>query len=150
MTTYNQIDVAFNRIANAHKQINSYGHGDLWEIASSGTINYPLMWVVDRPSNISNGAMTYNFTILVMDLVDKAEFNEKEVLSDTFLMASDVLVELGHEDWPWATNVYNANLEPFTERFDDEVAGYAFEIAIKVPFKGSSCDIPFNTIDRSL
>lgn len=150
MTTYNQIDVALNRIATAHKQINSYGHGDLWEIASSGTINYPMMWVVDKPANISNGAMSYNFSVLIMDRVDKGERIEKEVLSDTFLMASDVLVELGHPDWPFAFNIFNSNPEPFTERFDDEVAGWAFDISLKVPFTGSSCDTPFDTINRVL
>ncbi len=51
--TYNQIIKEFNDFADAHKQVQNFGNGDLWEITESNQLldyNYPLLWVVDQPA----------------------------------------------------------------------------------------------------
>ena len=43
--TLNQIVQQLQEIANNHLQVNTWGFGDIWEIAASGDIQYPLNWV---------------------------------------------------------------------------------------------------------
>ena len=57
-----------------HKQISTFGNGDLWEIVEHNQLadfNYPLFWVADQPANLGNGDFTWNFNIMAMDLVNK-------------------------------------------------------------------------------
>ena len=80
--TYNQIIKEFNDFADAHKQIQTFGNGDLWEIAERNQLldfNYPLLWVADQPATMGDGTFTWNFQILTMDLVNKNEDNENDV-----------------------------------------------------------------------
>ena len=151
--TYNQIIKEFNDFADAHKQIQTFGNGDLWEIAERNQLldfNYPLLWVADQPATMGDGTFTWNFQILTMDLVNKDEDNENDVKSDMIQVLLDLLGYLEQKfntttnnvDWTKIQLVRAGNLTSFTERFEDDVTGWGMGLGLKIPFKYSDCNLP--------
>lgn len=142
MFTFNQINKAFNDIAVAHKQINTYGIGDIWEIATSGTIRYPLMWAVPQTSTLEKNVYVSKWKLIFMDLVSKGEQNENDVLSDMELVALDVVALLQDPDYLFDFDPTGITLERFTEKFYDEVSGVTIDISIKIDYTSDKCAVP--------
>lgn len=133
----------FSLIAQNHKEINSFGWGDIWEIATSGTIDYPLMWVQLEPATIADKVQTMNFKVILMDLVANGELNEDDVLNDMLEVGKD-LIALLNDSTVYGWNVETGNVEPFTERFNDSVSGWVIDIALRLPFAYDRCVVPTN------
>lgn len=131
----------FSLIAQNHKEINSFGWGDIWEIATSGTIDYPLMWVQLEPATIADKVQTMNFKVILMDLVANGELNEDDVLNDMLEVSKGVIGQLEHPDYDW--DLETGNIEPFTERFNDSVSGWVVDIALRLPFTYDRCVEPY-------
>jgi len=142
MVTFNQINKAFNNIAVAHKQINTYGIGDIWEIATSGDVRYPLMWAKPEGGRLEKSIFVSSWTLIFMDLVDNGERNENDVQSDMELVALDVVALLGDNQYEFDFNYEGASLERFTERFEDKVAGCLVRIEIRIPYTADRCQVP--------
>lgn len=143
--TLNQILRELELIANNHFQINSFGQGDVWEIATSGDIIYPLMWTTIDGVDISTRDKTeiYRFSLFFMDVVKNGEINEQEVLSDQLSIAKDVLAQLKHPSYEWTFQENVSSLEDFTERFLDSVSGWKMGVSLKLPFLSSRCVSPY-------
>ncbi len=143
--TLNQILSQLNQIADNHQLINTFGFGDIWEIATSGDIMYPMMWATMENVQISTSAKTetYNFSLYFMDVVKNGEINETEVLSDQLSIAKDVLAQLKHPNYDWSFDANNSSLEDFTERFTDSVAGWKMTISLVLPFDSNRCVMPY-------
>lgn len=144
--TLNQIVSQLNTIANNHAQIQTFGFGDVWEISTSGDIQYGLMWVTLEGVEVSTRekAEYYNFSLLFMDAVKNGEVNELEVLSDQLSIAKDVLATLKNPTYDWTFEDNVSTLEDFTERFVDSVSGWKLNIRLKLPFTSDRCVIPTN------
>lgn len=141
--TLKQIKEEFSLIAQNHKEINTFGWGDIWEIATSGTVDYPLMWVQLEPSTIADRVQTMNFKFILMDLVANGEVNEDDVLNDMLEVVKDIIALLNDsQTYEWT--VETGNIEPFTERFNDSVSGWVMDVAIRLPFKFDRCVVPTN------
>lgn len=144
--TLNEIVSQLETIATNHRQINTFGFGDIWEIASSGDIQYPLMWVNLEGVDISTRDKTeiYRFSFLFMDTVKNGEVNETEVLSDQLSIAKDVLAQLRHPNYEWSFEENSSSLEDFTERFVDSVSGWRVPVSLKLPYLSNRCDAPYS------
>lgn len=141
--SYLQIYDRIRTIANNHRQINTFGEGDQWEIATSGTTNYPVFWAVTQGSEIRKGEIGYRFMFIIQDLVQTGEGNERDVLSDTHQILTDVLSELKFGEYEGIDlKVESFTTEAFTEKYDDMVSGWTCDITIWTDFKWSSCAIP--------
>lgn len=149
MLTLNNLNKAFSRIADAHQQINSYGFGDPLDMAVSGTIDYPMLWVIPKDVGVRQGEVGFSFTFLFMDLVHKDESNKIEVWSDQMLTALDVLAELTNPDWPFVFVLPEATATPFEEKGDDEVAGYSVDLRIRSKYTRDRCAIPEGAVLRT-
>lgn len=147
--TYNKILKAFNDIATAHYQINSYGVGDVWDITTSGTINYPLCYVVPQDGSLSGKYYNSNFTIIFMDLTHKDLSDADDVTNDMELVAMDFIAQLQKPTYDFLFKPDNVPFKRFTERFDDEVTGVAIDITIQVPYIYDRCAIPASLINVS-
>ena len=141
--TLKEIKEQFSLIAQNHKEINSFGWGDIWEIATSGTIDYPLMWVQLEPATIADKVQTMNFKVILMDLVANGELNEDDVLNDMLEVSKD-LIALLNDSTVYEWTVETGNIEPFTERFNDSVSGWVIDIALRLPFAYDRCVVPTN------
>ena len=168
MFTLNQVIKRLKTIAIEHAQLNPmlqteasfshFGFGDLWEegqiLTDDGTViteRFPLVWCNVQNASVSsqaaqaNGLLQINMQLLFMDLVHKDETNENDVLSDTLQIATDYITELQDDD-QFQTYHYivdiNGSLEPFTERFDEEVSGWSLSITFNIPYSANCLVVP--------
>lgn len=146
MYTINNFKELFSNIATAHKQINTFGFGELWEIeeAMNKDVTYPMLWV--QPINSTTGLQTQTrtFRFLVFDLVSKQDVDNNytiEVWSDTELILNDIIKILREESDSYNI-VGEPLLEPFKEEFSDWVTGWRSDLVIETDLNSNYCDVP--------
>jgi hypothetical protein len=146
--TYNQIIAKFQEFATAHKQINEFANGDLWEIVQHDSLltdfHYPLLFVQDSPVNVGEGFITNGFNILVMDKANEGTV-ETEVKSDTLLILLDTIAyfeKLYTDNWKFVSIEKTGSISSFTERFDDTLTGWTMSMSLKQPLEYNECQIP--------
>jgi hypothetical protein len=145
--TYNQIIQEFQDFATAHRQINEFKVGDLWEIVqkeSLAELNYPMLFVQDSPASIGDGFITNAFNILVMDKANEGTI-ETEVKSDTLLILLDTIAyfeKLYTDNWKFVKIEKSGSISSFTERFDDTLTGWTMTMSLKQPLAYDECQIP--------
>jgi len=141
--TFTNIYDTIKTIASNHRQINTFGEGDTWEIATSGTTNYPMFWAVPQGSMLQKGQVGYKFQFIVMDLVQTGEGNEIAVLSDTHQTLTDVLSKLKWGGYSGIDiRVETFDTQSFTEKYDDMVSGWSVDVTIWTEYNWNSCTIP--------
>ena len=150
--TYNNLIDKLKAIGNDHHQISTVTTGDIFDIDLSKTTKYALMHI--NPVNVVTAryGLTYNFQIFVMDLVEPDNSNEQQVYSTVLQICVDLISIFSNSTWQSADNqdlnapIYftegDYTLEPFTERFDQAVTGWVFQIGINVDNSFQSCQIP--------
>jgi len=158
----------FQLLANYHKQLNSFGYGDLGEFSynvdqrlkqdnpSDNAVVYPYLYVI--PGNVEQQSthMTYNFDLIVSDIIERDLNNQVDVLSDTLQIMDDIIGQfrLSVED-----SLGNFNKEyyldqpvvciPFIEKYHDLLGGWSANIQIQVMTPLDRCDAafyPFETL----
>ena len=143
MKSFANIYDRIKAIATNHRQINTFGHGQEWDRATSGTTNYPMFWAVPRGSKIRKGEIGYDFDFIVQDLIQKDYANLEDGLSDTHQTLTDVLSELKWGDYAGIDlKVSDFAAEPFIEGTDDECLGWTCRVTIWTDFNWNSCTIP--------
>ena len=150
--SYNQVIKQLNDFATNHKQVKSFGNGDLWEVVQHDQLtnfNYPLLWVVDQAASMGDGDFTWNFQVIVMDIVRKDESNENEVKSDCVQILIDLVAyfeqlnnELNNVNWNQVQLVRSGSVELFTERFEDELSGASIQLGLRFPQNYNYCEVP--------
>jgi hypothetical protein len=90
--------------------------------------------------------------IFVMDLVEPDNANEQDVYNDVLQTCIDIISIFRNSKWqaqleldidaPVYFTEGDYTLEPFTERFDQSVTGWVFQIGIVVANDFQSCVIP--------
>lgn len=145
MVTLNQVIKNLSNIASAHYQVKSFGNGSVQEFATSGVTNYPAMWVDYEPSQVQGRSYLHVLRIYVADRLIKGKKNEQDVLSDVQQICLDIIAQAQNSKlYGWTLVSDSVTLFPFSEpRFDDEDAGYYFDLTLKVPFDYDRCQIPF-------
>tara|TARA_R110000824_G_scaffold4977_1_gene23315 strand:+ start:546 stop:1040 length:495 start_codon:yes stop_codon:yes gene_type:complete len=150
--TYNNLIDTLKELGEKHQQISTTTTGDIFSIDLEKNTKYPLMHI--NPINVTTGrvGLTYNFQIFVMDMVDNDDANEQDVYNDVLQTCIDIISIFRNSKWQAQLTldidapVYftdgDYTLEPFTERFDQAVTGWVFQIGIVVDNSFQSCDIP--------
>jgi hypothetical protein len=147
MITINQFTGLLKQLAGAHEQLKTFGEGDAWEIGASKNVLYPLMWATPQASSTAQKLLTLKFRLYFADLVFEDKSNEQEVLSDTLQIALDILAQLNDPAYSDSFILDpNAQLTPYTESFDDEVAGWKADISIKINYLSDRCAVPSSLI----
>lgn len=152
-------------VCRAHPLVHQAEHGDPWEMSTGGNVVYPLCMVVPTSINALDKEAQYNFNIICMDLVEPSESNETRVLSATSRILLDIVAFFKRGDKAFAgtpRNPYkNTNpfydytneisttftLEPFSEKFTDNVAGWNMQFSITMQFDYSVCDWDIINLD---
>ena len=162
--TYNNVIDTLKNLGKEHNQITTTTSGDIWDIDLAKNTLFPLMHI--NPVNVQTGPsfLTYNLQIFIMDLVSEktnwtqANFqsannlsNEQEVLSQTLQICTDIIGMLRHSKWqnnpmdvnePIIFGEGEFSIEPFTERFDNEVTGWVFSLPITTQYTFNTCVVP--------
>lgn len=152
---YNNIVDTIVCVGEQHRQIKTVTTGDIWSIDLEKNTLYPLMHVNPVSVVMQQGETIYNFQIFMCDLVEPHLSNEQEVLSDTLLLAQDIIsifksgeilyhssTSAGEEPRYW-TDV-NFTIEPFTERFSNALTGWVFNFPVVIENPYDTCNIPID------
>ena len=150
---YNNTIDTLKQLGNNHYQIKTVTTGDIFEIDLEKNTLYPLMHINPINAVAQNNQMTLSFQVFVMDIVFPDESNEQEVLSDCLSMCTDIIstfkhgkslnhYDASHGDIPQYFVDDSFTLEPFTERFNNSVTGWVFNLPVIVEQSFESCNIP--------
>ena len=143
--TYNQIIAKLEAILNANPLVKTITKGDIWEVDNEEIV-YPQIHIVTEGVDFSTHELKYRFRLFIMDLVEKDESNEQEVLSDNLQILQDIIAKLLNPTDPEDSRSYRLDTditaEDFTERFNNEVAGWTAELGISVDYTANRCLVP--------
>ena len=171
MLNYKNIIEDFAKIAKEHKQINSFGTGDIRQLIyltqqkkgvpqqnnqwgdnlTDEAPTYPLLYVL--PSSVSRDEqfLTHTFNIIVCDIMNVKNYNiETDLLSDTLQMCEDVLAQFKYSvtipqgDYELKYDiVLPAQINSFSESYDDILVGWNMTIQIVLDNPLNRCIAPF-------
>jgi hypothetical protein len=153
----------FRTLTAKHKQLNSFGVGDLRNLIfltqqKEGMDNvehnaplYPLLYVIPQQAQRSDSEIIYNFNVIVCD-IDNVKNNQIEVdlWSDTLEIAEDVLAQFRYsvdaEQGNFASK-YDIGLPttitPFNEQYEDLLFGWNLQLQVIVDKPLNRCIAPF-------
>lgn len=135
-----------NRFADLHQQINSYGEGDIYDFATSGTINYFTLWVDPLDSTVGTNGTINNIRVYAADRVSKDKSNYTEVLSNTKEILLDCVAYMSHPSYDWIIDTGSLTLTKFGDSFkDDEIAGHYVDLPLRQHFAADRCQIPLSS-----
>jgi hypothetical protein len=145
--TYKEIVDLLGSVADLHKMIADWGYGDLSDIktrAASGDASYPYMFINPASGTRDARTTTWTFNLIMMEIVGPGD-DFLKAQSECALYLNDVIGYLqlyltGPND---PQPVFNVQLQPFKERFQDEVAGMTaiLQLIVKQPL--NDCIAPF-------
>ena len=113
MVRYKTIIEDLTEICKNHKQVRSFGVGDLRQLGyflqlntdddkvkgdnkGSKSPRYPLVFAVPQPISRDRRTTQYSFNILVMDIINDDMSNEVDIHNDTMMIAEDILAQFGY------------------------------------------------------
>ena len=154
----------FRTLSEYHKQINSFGFGQqedlsFWTEMRDKVENthfnspiFPLLYVIPNEVEQKFGFMQYNFTLIVMDIVERDLTNQIDVLSDTNQIMDDIISQFRLSVTNSLGN-FNAKYTlqnpvvciPFIEQYTDLTAGWSAQISVEVMNSLNRCDAAFNS-----
>lgn len=131
--------------------INTVSTGDIFEVDLVKQTIYPLSHIIVNNASPKEFVSSYNISILFMDLVDISKENAVDVFE-----GNDNLLDVLNEQLAIAQRLISSlkrgelfsNLvqidgdtlcEPFTDRFENKVAGWTLTFDIIVPNDMSAC-----------
>jgi hypothetical protein len=151
--TLNQIIAAIRRAGENHRMVRTVAVGPEYDlVADGGQDNYPLVMVFpdvvtmltpDGPND--NAEKIFKFALAVMDRQFENSSNQVEVMSDTHQILEDLISTLRYvyRDSRAAFNL-NDDALPFYDSRGDNVAGWAINLEVRVPYKQDFCAVPSN------
>ena len=158
----------FNTLQVKHKQLNSFGVGDIKQLiyltqnrdkqdnVDNNAPYYPLMYVLPGSVSQDEQYTTYNFNILICDIMNVKNYDiQNELLSDTLEICQDILAQFKYSvnalQGDYYTDKYDitlpTNISPFMEAYDDILVGWNLPISIQVQTPLNRCIAPFNYWD---
>lgn len=153
--TYKNVLDTLKCLGDQHLQIKTTTTGNVWDVDLEDTTLFPLYHISPVNAEISLQQKTFNFQIFIMDIVDADGDNEDYVQNDTFAIVNDLIAvlkqgeimyqydnEAGEEARYFIEDDFT--IEPFQERFDNAVTGWAFDIGISVENELNSCEVPID------
>jgi hypothetical protein len=136
--------------------VNTITYGDIFRVDLKKQTIFPLCHVVVNNATMEGNVFRYNISVMAMDIVDiskdaidntalgqfRGNDNEQDVLNTQFAVIARLLKVL--ESGDLFTELYqldgNPNIEPFTERFENYLAGWVASFDVLIPNDMTSCD----------
>jgi len=153
MTNYKQLLTYFSQIAYNHKQVRSFGFGDVTQITmdiqGKTEPQYPRVYVIPNDVTMAQGHITYKFSIIAMDKLASDYSNQPDVLSDMLEISKDIFTALYWSytqtagDFSYVENpVFDCTTTPFLEKYETVLAGFTTNITLDIPHDYNRCDLP--------
>lgn len=153
----------FKLLQNRHKQLNSFGVGDIRQLiyltqqvkdednVENHSPVYPLLYIVPQPAQRDAGFITYSFNVIVCDIDNTKNYDiEVDLWSDTLQIAEDILAQFKYSVNATQGNYesrYDINLpttiSPFSEQYEDLLVGWNLQLQIIVDAPLNRCIAPY-------
>jgi hypothetical protein len=125
--------------------VNTVTIGDIFAVDLTKQTIFPLNHIIVNNATLGEVTMSLNVSILFMDLVKESKEeitdiwngndNEQDVLNSTLVLAQKLSADLVRGSL-YSSQVMIAsdpNAEPFTDRFENKIAGWTLTFDVVVP-----------------
>jgi hypothetical protein len=116
--------------------VNTVTEGDIFEIDLNKQTIFPLSHIIINQATHQGNVLSFNITVLLMDVINqKDDSNKVDIWNTQLLLATRVLNRLNRADI--ASDFWELTgqptYEPFTERFENDLAGWAvtFDVLVR-------------------
>jgi hypothetical protein len=151
MQSYYNILDTIKTTLEADVNVNTVSQGDIFDVDLAKQTIFPLSHIMVNSATKNGTTYTFSMSVLLMDIVDvnpteatdkfRGNDNEQDVLN-TQLAVGARLVELlergSLRDANYALNG-SPTFEPFTERFENYLAGWSLNFQIDIPNDMTIC-----------
>lgn len=132
--------------------VNTTTEGDIFQVDLNKQTIFPLVHLMTNNVTFETNVVRYNLSLIAMDIVDISKMettdiyrgndNEQDVLNTQLAVLNRVYDQMRHG------NLYdlefvvdgNPNLEPFTERFENLLAGWTMTFDVLIPNEMTICE----------
>lgn len=130
-----------------HKQLNSFYFGKIDEVGASNAENYPMLFceLKSDGSERSEQLNSFYFDFAVLDIPNKDgnNTNVKEILSDTKMIADDLVAYFRFTKFETPLKIQlPITMQSVTEMLDNEVTGWMFTVKMSIAQGLDLCAIP--------
>lgn len=143
--TLQQLINQISSICNAHAQIRSFQYCESAEINTEQPL--PMVIILVSDTSQTGIVISYRFTMLVMDLVNKNEDNKYSVSSSTMEIAKDILAQLRIPNDYHILDEGSISYRGVYDNQDVDATGWAVEFTLKSVSLFDSCSVPGIAID---
>jgi hypothetical protein len=131
--------------------VNTVTQGDIFQVDLSKQTIFPLTHIMVNSSTLSDNTMSFNISVIAMDIVDVTKSaalnvfedadNELDVLNTQHTVLNRFYQQMVHGNLWDEKYVIEADptLEPFTERFENLLAGWTMTFDVVVPNEMTIC-----------
>jgi hypothetical protein len=135
----------------ANPFVNTVSIGDIFEVDLNKQTIFPLSHIIVNNATLAEVTTSLNISVLFMDLVDESKSeitdiwegndNEQDVLNTRLTVAQRLVADLmrGSLYTSQVVIVGEPNAEPFTDRFENKIAGWTLTFDVIVPNEMSIC-----------
>jgi hypothetical protein len=144
MSTFYEITTVIKDQLQLDAFVNTVTMGDIFNVDLNKQTIFPLSHIIVNSASYQGNIFVYNISILSMDIVDESKElitdiflgndNEQDVLNTQMMVANRFLEVLRRGALYENYNLIgNANIEFFTERFENKLAGVTttFDMSIR-------------------
>ena len=151
MNNYFKIIDDLQAAAIAEPFVNTVTQGDITNIDLNKNTIYPLCHLTINNVTLTSNISTADVSIILMDIVDfskeasssdiRGNNNELDVLNTQLAVAGRLHAELLRLDTYYMDYQIDSpfNCEPFTDRFENNVAGWAVSFSITIANPSTKC-----------
>mgnify|MGYP001253256402 FL=1 len=141
----------FKTILNAEPQINTVSYGDIFDVDLTKQAIFPLAHITPGNATIDDRVITMDMSVILMDIVDISKEdvtdnfigidNEQDILNMQLAIAARFTAIIKKNDL--YTNEYeivgSVNCENFTERFENNMAGWTLTFSVQTKNDMTAC-----------
>ena len=151
MTGYYELLNKFKTHFDADVIVNTVTQGDIFKVDLSKQTIFPLVHIMVNNCTLDSNTTTWNISLIAMDVVDLS----KSVTTDLFLgndnevdvlNTQQAVLNRAYEIIKHGSLAYDlymvegtASLEPFTERFENYMAGWTMTFDVVTPNEMTIC-----------
>jgi hypothetical protein len=154
MTNVYDLITEIKSFLRANPIVNTVTFGDISEVDLNKTTIFPLTHFVLGNTTITNNTLQITISVMVLDIVDytkgfnstdagdrQDDTNIVDVYNTQLQIANDLISHLKRGDLYRQEYqlIGNPVCEPFRDRFENELAGWAVDLNIEVPNNFSVC-----------
>ena len=135
----------------ADVNVNTCSQGDIFDVDLAKQTIYPLSHIMVNSATMEAGIFTFSMSVICMDIMDenpiaatddfRGNDNEQDILNTQLNVAATLVTELLRGDLRESNYALNGtpSFEPFTERFENKLAGWVVTFSVDIPNDVTIC-----------